>query len=329
MSLSLRPVFTARLQPRPPFDFEATVHKPSHFPAPIEAYRPASPFDGPASYWQTLRWNDEPLGLRLIEAGCPETPAIDLTVFAKSPLADTTCAAIEREVGWRFDIQADLAPFEHRCAADPLLAPVLKRRRGMRIKTGGSLYEMLVIYVVLQNATVRRSVQMTTALLERYGTPLAFDGHSLYAFWSPEALAAAPEEELRGLKVGYRARTLKRLSEAFAEGEVDEARLRRLSNEEARRELMQLYGIGPASVWYLLFEVLHRYDALDHVSPWEQRIYSRLFFDEELVPADRIIDEAKRRWGPWRMLAAHYLFEDLFWQRRHQSVPWLEELIRL
>jgi hypothetical protein len=29
------------------------------------------------------------------------------------------------------------------------------------------------------------------------------------------------------------------------------------------------------------------------------------------------------------MLAAHYLFEDLFWQRVHTSVPWLEELIRL
>jgi 3-methyladenine DNA glycosylase/8-oxoguanine DNA glycosylase len=329
MPLSLGPVFTANLEPCPPFSFEATVHKPSHFPTPIEAFEPAAPEGGQRSYWQTLRWNDEPLGLRLIEAGCPETPAVDLTVFAKSPLADTTCAAIMSEVRRRFDLDADLAPFERRCGADRLLAPALERRRGMRIKTGGSLYEMLVIYVVLQNATVRRSVQMTTALLERYGTSLAFDGRRLYAFWPPEALAAVPEEELRGLKVGYRARTLKRLSAAFAAGEVDTDRLHQLSNEEARRELLKLYGIGPASVWYLLFEVLHRYDALDHVSPWEQRIYSRLFFDEELVPTDRIIDEAKRRWGPWRMLAAHYLFEDLFWQRRQQAVPWLEELIRL
>ena len=82
-------------------------------------------------------------------------------------------------------------------------------------------------------------------------------------------------------------------------------------------------------MWYLLFEVFHHYDALDYVSPWEQRIYSRLFFDEERVPAEQIIDEAKRRWGRWRMLAAHYLFEDLFWRRRNEPVEWLEELIRL
>ena len=329
MPLALRPVFTARLHPRPPFNFEATVHKPSWFPAPVEDYQPLSPAGGPARFWQTLLWEGQPLGVRLMEAGSADDPAIELTVFGQSPLAGETSAALVNEVRWRFDLDADLTEFERLCGADPLLAPVLERRRGMRIKTGGSLYEMLVIYVVLQNATVRRSVQMMTALLERYGTPLTFDGRRLYSFWPPEALAAASEEELRDLKVGYRARMLKRLSEACAAGDVDEVRLRGLSNEEARRELLKVYGIGPASVWYLLFEVLHRYDALDHVSPWEQRIYSRLFFGEELAPADRIIDEAKRRWGPWCMLAAHYLFEDLFWQRQHQPVPWLEELIRL
>src|SRR3972149_3212870 len=170
MAPELRPVFEVRLRPRPPFNFEATVHKPSHFPAPIEAYEPGR-------FWQTLLWRCEPLGLRLVDAGSLDAPAIELRLFAQSPLPDDTYAAIVSEVRRRFDMGADLSEFESRCGADPLLAPVLERRRGMRVKTGGSLYEMLVIYVVLQNATVRRSVQMMTALLERYGTPLVFDGH--------------------------------------------------------------------------------------------------------------------------------------------------------
>jgi hypothetical protein len=29
------------------------------------------------------------------------------------------------------------------------------------------------------------------------------------------------------------------------------------------------------------------------------------------------------------MLASHYTFEDLFWQRRTKAIPWLEALIRL
>jgi len=46
----------------------------------------------------------------------------------------------------------------------------------------GSLHEYIVIAIVLQNATVRRSVQMLQALFERYGTQLQFDDRVLYGF---------------------------------------------------------------------------------------------------------------------------------------------------
>ncbi len=69
-------------------------------------------------------------------------------------------------------------------------------------------------------------------------------------------------------------------------------------------------------------------DAFDVVSPWEQKIYSRLLFDAELVSARRLLRALKQRRGRWRMLASHYLFEDLFWQRKHQRIAWLESLIR-
>jgi 3-methyladenine DNA glycosylase/8-oxoguanine DNA glycosylase len=276
-----------------------------------------------------MLFGGQALGLRLEDAGDIDHPLVKVVVHAAEPIDSDLAPALESELRWRFDLDADLAPFERQCGGDPLLAPAWERRRGMRITATGSLYEMLVIYVLLQNAAVRRTVQMMEALFRRFGTPLRFDGRDLYAFWPPEALAAVSEGELRALKLGYRARTLKRLSDAFATGAVDESRLRALSKDEARSELLKLYGIGPASVWYLLFEVFHHYDALDYVSPWEQRIYSRLFFGEERVPVEQIIDEAKRRWGRWRMLAAHYLFEDLFWRRRNEPVEWLEELIRL
>ena len=326
--LDLTAVHRATLRPRPPFNLTATVHKPSHFPAPIEQFEGPSARHG-ARYWRSLLWRARPLGLCLEDAGVIDDPEVALTLFAPAGLSISECERIVREIRWRFDMDVDLAPFERDCGADPLLAPVLKRWRGMRVGASGSLHEMLIVYVLLQNATVRRTVQMMRALLQRFGTPVRFDGCSLYSSWPPQELAGECEDELRRLKVGYRARVLRHLSETFASGDVDEEALRAMSNEEAKRELLKLYGIGPASVWYLLFEVLHRYDALDYVSPWEQRIYSRLLFDAELVPTERIIDETKRRWGCWRMLAAHYLFEDLFWRRREEPVPWLEELIRL
>jgi 3-methyladenine DNA glycosylase/8-oxoguanine DNA glycosylase len=151
---------------------------------------------------------------------------------------------------------------------------------------------------------------------------------ALYAFWRPRTLHATTEAELRALKVGYRATSLKRIAESFVRGTIDERAIRSADRETARRELLELYGIGAASVSYLLFEVFHHYDAFDTISPWEQKIYSRLLFGRETVPANRILSEVKRRWGAWRMLASHYVFEDLFWRHRQRPLPWLDGLIR-
>lgn len=310
------------LRPSAPFHFDATVHKPSHFPSPDVDH-------APGLYWQTLRVGERLLGIRLTDVGSRRDPAIEVAMFAGERLSDALCDEGIREVRWRFDLDANLRPFCARFRNDRVLGPALRRWRGMRVSSAYSLYEYLVIAIVLQNAVVRRSTQMLRALFERYGTPVRFDGKVLYGFWTPHALHAATEEELRALKVGYRAKTLKRISEAFVRGEVVAAAIRGMDRETARRELLKLYGIGPASVWYVLFDVFHHYDAFDVISPWEQKIYSHLLFDRENVRAEKILSEVKRRWGPWRMLASHYIFEDLFWRRRHKPIPWLESLIRL
>jgi 3-methyladenine DNA glycosylase/8-oxoguanine DNA glycosylase len=313
--------YTLELQPSAPFHFDGTLHKPSHFPSGDIVWQPGT-------LWTTRRVANESLGLKLENAGTVDAPRIRLTIFAGRSLTACEVAAVSDAVAYDFDLYADLAPFNDLLERDELMRPVLGRWRGMRTM-GGPLYESLVICVMLQNATVRRSVQMLDNLFRAYGVLLHFDGQALHGFWPPQALDAAPEEDLRALKVGYRAKSLKRISGQFARGECDDSGLRGLSNDELKRALLKIYGVGPATVWYLMFEVFHRNDAFDHVSPWEQKIYSRLLFDQELVPAGQVLAEVERRWGRWKMLAAHYLFEDLFWRRAHTPVPWLEDLIRL
>ena len=313
--------YVLELQPSAPFHFDGTLHKPSHFPSGDNAWQPGT-------LWTTRRFADDLLGLKLENAGTVDVPRVRLTIFAERPLAAGEIAAVGDEVAYDYDLHADLSAFNELLERDELMRPVLGRWRGMRTM-GGPLYESLVIYVVLQNATVRRSVQMLDNLFRAYGDLLHFDGQALYGFWPPQALDTASEEDLRALKVGYRAKSLKRISGQFARGECDDRDLRCLSNDELKRALLKIYGVGPATVWYLMFEVFHRNDAFDHISPWEQKIYSRLLFDRELVPAEQLLAEVERRWGRWKMLAAHYLFEDLFWRRAHAPVPWLEELIRL
>jgi 3-methyladenine DNA glycosylase/8-oxoguanine DNA glycosylase len=312
------------LVPVAPLHFDATVHKPDHFPSPDNAW-------SPGIRWQTMRWRGVPLGLRLQDVGTVDAPRVDVHVYAAQDLDATYLAALSDEIVYRYNLALDLAPFYEQCQGDPQLGPVIDRWRGMRPISPGSLYEYLIVAIVLQNAVVRRSIQMMQALLETYGTLLAFDGQPLYAFWAPQELSGATEDALRQLKVGYRAKSILRVTQAFAEGQIDEFTLREAPREVRRAALLDLYGIGPASVGYILFDVFHQWDELNHISPWEQRIYSKLFFDRDPagpLPVEQLLHTLDERFGAWKMLAVHYLWEDLFWSNARDPIPWLQELIR-
>ncbi len=92
-----------------------------------------------------------------------------------------------------------------------------------------------------------------------------------------------------------------------------------------------IYGVGPATVWYLLFDVFHHWNFFNHVSPWEQKIYSKLFFDrnpENPVPVKKILKHFER-FGKYKQLTVHYIWEDIFWRRKYEKIDWLEKEIRL
>ncbi len=138
--------------------------------------------------------------------------------------------------------------------------------------------------------------------------------------------------EWRALKVGYRAKSIKRATAAFVSQDIDEFELREKSREEQRQALLGLYGIGPASVGYILFDVFHHMNELETISPWEQRIYSKLFFDTEPdtpISVEQLLAYFNDQFGEYRMLAVHYLWQDLFWNRKNRPIGWLEKLIRL
>lgn len=201
----------------------------------------------------------------------------------------------------------------------------------MRPGHPSSLYEYLIIGIVLQNATVRRSVQMFKALLENYGTLLEFDGKKLWCFWSPGGLKKVTVNDLRRLKMGYRAKSIKKIDQQFAKHLIDEMELRGKDRDTQMDELLKLYGVGPATVWYLLFDVFHHWDFFNHISPWEQKIYSKLFFNRtpsHPVSTKKLL-QFFERFGKYKQLAVHYIWEDLFWKRKNEHIPWLEKEIRI
>ena len=279
-----------------------------------------------------MLWEGKRLGLIFKDKGAPTKPEVEIDILCGEKLSTTYLERLKQELILRYNLHLNLNEFYRAVKNEPALVNALKRFRGLRPMCSGSLYEYLIIAIVLQNATVRRSIYMMQVLFERWGKQLEFDGQKFWCFWQPRVLATADEQELRSLKMGYRAKSLIEVSISFAEGKLNEAELRNKSQEEQEKALLSLYGIGPASVGYIMFDVFHHWDYLKHISPWEQKIYNHIFFrkdhERELVPVSEMLKYFER-WGEWKNLAVHYLWEDLWWKRKHEHIPWLEKLIRV
>ncbi len=310
--------------PSSPFDFDSTFHKPDHFTSGDNHWEPGIK-------WQTWLWENNSIGLKIFNKGTREKPKLNIEIYSNKKLSKDFINSLIEEIKYRYNLNLDLSNFYHAFAKDKTLGPIIKKWRGMRPGHPSSLYEYLLIGIVLQNATVKRSVQMFRALLENYGTLLKFDGKELRCFFKPGSLQTVSEDELRALKLGYRAKSIKRIDDYFAQGLMDEMALRKMNRETQMNELLKLYGVGPATVWYLLFDVFHHWDFFNHVSPWEQKIYSKIFFDidpEQPVSVKKILKYFER-FGDYKQLAVHYIWEDLWWKRKNENIPWLEKEIRI
>lgn len=321
--MNLEYVQSLSLTPTSPFHFDATLYKPDHFAAGDNHWEPGT-------RWQTFHWQGKQLGLKIMNTGTVDSPGVQVDVFAATPLDDAYLDTLSEEVRYRYNFDLDLDAFYREFDDDPLLRPVVERLWGMRPGHAGSLYEYLMIGIVLQNTAIKRSIQMLQTLFEQHGTLLRFDGKELWCFWPPGGFQAVSEADLRAQKFGYRAKSLKRIDNAFIDGQIDEFALREASRDTQKTELLKLFGVGPATVWYLLFDVFHRYDFFDHISPWEQKIYSKLFFDrdpDDPAPVDDLLNFFDI-YGDYRQLAVHYFWQDLWWRHREKPMAWFAHLIR-
>jgi len=321
--MKLKHKVTKKIFPTAPFNFNATFHKPAHFPSRDNYWEQDV-------RWQTFRYSGKCLGVVFRNTGSVDKPKITVEIYSKEQLPEKFVEQFVAEIRYRYNFDLNLNDFYKRFSGDNVVGPVIKKLRGMRPGHQDSLYEYLIIGIVLQNCTVHRSIQMMQVLFEKYGTLLEFAGKKLWCFWEPGSLKSVTEDELRALKVGYRAKSIKRTDDYFVQGHIDEMELRKKDRDTQMNELLKLYGVGPATVWYLLFDVFHHWDFFNHISPWEQKIYSKLFFDkdpEKPVPVKKLLKYFEM-YGDYKQLAVHYIWEDLWWKRKNEHIPWLEKLIR-
>ena len=140
------------------------------------------------------------------------------------------------------DLDRDYAAIADEYAAFDFARRAMALHPGLRVLNQPP-WEALISFILSANNNVARIRTLVNALCARYGQRWDTDLGPLYGFPAPEALAAASEEDLRALKVGYRAGYLIGTARMVAEGFPLEA-LPDMPYERAHAELLRLPGVG-------------------------------------------------------------------------------------
>lgn len=174
------------------------------------------------------------------------------------------CSRKEYESFWREYFDMDTSYEEYLSGIDPedeYLRAAGQYGSGIRILRQ-DVWEMIITFILSQQNNIPRIKGLIRAISREYGEKMETkEGKPYDAFPVPERLAAATEEELRALKLGYRSRYICGTARMAASGEVDLEQVKKMDYPEARAELMKLPGIGGKVADCICLFALHHLDA--------------------------------------------------------------------
>lgn len=186
-----------------------------------------------------------------------------------------------------FDLDADTAAIDAHLAADPVLAPLVAARPGLRSPGTTDAHEILVRAITGQQVSVAGARTTLGRIAAAYGEPVADGGDLTHGFPTPEALAEADPATLGMPRA--RGAAIVAASRACADG----------LDPRDREALLALPGVGPWTASY----VAMRLGDPDAWMPTDLGVRHAL----ARLPGTPDPD----RWRPYRAYAVHHLWASL------------------
>ncbi len=174
------------------------------------------------------------------------------------------CTQEEYDKIWNdyFDMKTDYAKIIAGIdPADSYLAVAAEYGKGIRI-LHQDLWEMIISFLISQQNNIKRIRRCIGLLCERYGEKrVSAGGIRYFAFPTPGALADASLDDLYACGLGYRSKYIAQAADRVCHGETDLSQIRMMDYEGARRELLQMYGVGTKVADCICLFALHQTDA--------------------------------------------------------------------
>ncbi|MGZ3642939.1 MAG: AlkA N-terminal domain-containing protein [Ktedonobacteraceae bacterium] len=203
-----------------------------------------------------------------------------------------------------FDLDAAPEPISSVLMTDPLLAPLVKARPGLRVPGAIDGFELTVRAIIGQQVSVAGARTLAARLVKTLGEPLEQPYGTLTHFFpTPHAIA---HSDLQGLGL-TRSRVTALQALAHAVTEEGLSLDRNTDQAQTITHLLQIPGIGPWTTSYVAMRALGDPDAFPATDLGLRRAFEQLG-----QPSNSInIEKHAQSWRPWRAYGAHHLWANL------------------
>lgn len=204
-----------------------------------------------------------------------------------------------------FDLAADPDTIGAHLAFDPVLAPLVRARPGLRVPGAWDGFELAVRAIFGQQITVPAATRLLGRLVEVHGTPLparSGDGEGLSHLFPPPARLAKANLATLGMP-NARAMAVTSLAQAISSDPMIFSRSASL--EETIAKLRALPGIGEWTAQYIAMRELREPDAFPAADIGLMRAMAN---GDGRRPSPSELQARAESWQPWRAYAALHLW---------------------
>jgi N-glycosylase/DNA lyase len=174
--------------------------------------------------------------------------------FTAFPDGDKSCEQMMLRTG------DDMKEIFSEISCDRLVCKLIKAYRGLRLMRQEP-HQCLFSFVCASNTSIPMIRRMLFTLTRKFGKPVRIGNFEFFTFPSVTDINRASINELRACGLGYRAKAIKAAADAIASGKLDFDSLRNSNYEEAKKELLQVYGVGNKIADCVLLFSLEKLDA--------------------------------------------------------------------
>ena len=150
-------------------------------------------------------------------------------------------------------------------------------------------FQCYISFIVSSNSNIPNIKTRLQNLCRKFGEKRNIDSNELFVFPKSGSISKAPISKILDCGVGYRAKAIKKASIAVTKGKIDFENLKNMNYNDAKQELVKVFGIGNKVADCILLFSLNKLEAFP-LDRWMLRILQK-YYSNKFEPTSKTITD--------------------------------------